>query len=71
MKRKLTVPEKHGLKIARDTLRMPDVMARIMGGPTKEEAKRIIRKLTDKDYKMVKVTIVSDRQLTSLHCPGE
>jgi hypothetical protein len=46
--RHLTVPERHQLKIARDTLKMSDVGARIMGGPDKAEAKRIIARLTDK-----------------------
>ena len=39
---RLSVPEQHQLKIARDTLRMPDAMAAVMGGPTKTEAKAII-----------------------------
>lgn len=42
----LTVPEKHQLKVARDTLKMSDIGASIMGGPTKEEARAIILKLT-------------------------
>lgn len=44
--RKLTVPEQHQLKIARQTLRMSDAGARIMGGMTKEEARQIVAKLT-------------------------
>ena len=44
----LSVPEKHQLKIARDTLKMSDVGARIMGGMTKEEAKQVILRLTGK-----------------------
>jgi hypothetical protein len=47
----LTVPEKHQLKIARDTLRMNDVMARIMGGPNRAEARAIILRLTGKFVK--------------------
>ena len=46
--RDLTIPEKHLLKIARDTLRMPDAMARVMGGPSKDEAREIIYRLTGK-----------------------
>jgi len=46
---KLSVPEKHQLKIAKDTLKMSDIGAKIMGGMTKEEAKEIIRKLTGKE----------------------
>jgi hypothetical protein len=51
MKKTLTVPEKHQLKIARDTLKMPDAIAAVMGGPTKEEAREIIRRLTGKEPK--------------------
>jgi hypothetical protein len=42
----LSVPDRHQLRIARQTLRMNDVMARVMGGPTKEEAREIIARLT-------------------------
>lgn len=46
--RQLDVPEKHQLRVARQTLQMSDVMARVMGGPTKEQARRIILELTGK-----------------------
>lgn len=46
--RHLTVPERHLLKIARDTLKMPEAMVGVMGGPDKAEAKRIIARLTGK-----------------------
>ena len=46
--RRLTVPDQHQLKIAKDTLRMPDAMVGVMGGPTKEEAREIIKKLESK-----------------------
>jgi hypothetical protein len=42
----LSVPEKHQLRIARDTLKMSDIGARIMGGMTKDEAREIIKRLT-------------------------
>ena len=45
-KRVLSVPERHQLRIAYDTLKMSDVGARIMGGPTKEQARQIIYELT-------------------------
>lgn len=45
---KLSIPQKHQLKIARDTLKMSDAGARIMGGMTKEEARQVIIKLTGK-----------------------
>ncbi len=44
--RELSVPEKHQLRIARDTLKMTDAMARVMGGPSKDEAREIILRLT-------------------------
>jgi len=47
-RRTLGVPEKHQLRIARHTLKMSDVGARIMGGPTKAEARAIIQRLTGK-----------------------
>lgn len=45
---RLTVPERHQLKIARDTLRMPGAMAGVMGGPSKAEAREIFRRLMAK-----------------------
>ena len=42
------VARKHQLKIARDTLRMSDVGAQIMGGMTKEEARDFLRKYAGK-----------------------
>lgn len=47
----LTVADRHQLKIARDTLKMSDAMARVMGGMSKEEAKRVIKRLTGKEVK--------------------
>jgi len=49
--KQLSVPEKHQLKIARRTLELSDAGALIMGGPTKEEARAIILKLTGKPAK--------------------
>lgn len=49
--KKLTIPEKHQLKIARKTLTYSDVGASCMGGPTKEEARKIILQLTGKPAK--------------------
>lgn len=50
-RRTLTVPQKHQLKIAYATLRMPDEVVGVMGGPNKEEARQIIRDLTGKEPK--------------------
>ncbi len=46
MKRELTVPEKHQLKIAYRTLKLSDVGALCLGGPNKVEAREIILRLT-------------------------
>ena len=46
-KRELTAPEKH-LRIARDTLRMPNAMVGVMNEPAKAETRGIIRRLTGK-----------------------
>ena len=46
MKRELSVPEKHQLKIARDTLKMTPAGARIMGGMSFERAYEIVYKCT-------------------------
>jgi hypothetical protein len=45
-KRGLSVPDKHLLRIAQQTLRMPDAMVGVMGGPDKAESRRIIQRLT-------------------------
>jgi len=45
---KLNVFDRHQLKIARDTLNMTDAGAMIMGGMTKDEARKIIDRLTNR-----------------------
>jgi len=40
MKRQLSIPEKHQLRIARKTLTYSDVGSMIMGGPTKKRSCR-------------------------------
>src|SRR5262249_431021 len=50
-RRQLSVPDQHALRIARDTLRMPDAMVGVMGGPDKETARRIIKSLTGRGAK--------------------
>ena len=50
-KKTLDVFDKHQLSIARKTLTLSDVGARCMGGPTKEEAREIILRLTGKQAK--------------------
>jgi len=47
----MTTPQKHQLKVARDTLKMSNVGAFIMGGPSKVEARAIILRLTGKPAK--------------------
>jgi hypothetical protein len=44
-KKQLSVFEKHQLKIARSTLKMPDPILGVMGGMNKAEAREIIKKL--------------------------
>ena len=51
MKRELSVPEKHQLKIARSTLKMSDAGALIMGGMTKAQAREVIKRLTGRTAK--------------------
>ena len=51
VRRYLSVPEQHQLKIARKMLTYSDAGARIMGGPTKAEARQIIKKLTGRTPK--------------------
>ena len=48
MEKFMTVFEKHQLAIAKKTLKMSDVGARIMGGMTKAQAKEIINRLKRK-----------------------
>ncbi len=43
--RRLSIAEKHQLRIAHDTLKMPDEMVGGKGGPDKKQAKQIIRQL--------------------------
>lgn len=45
MKKELSVFDKHQLKIAKDTLKLSDVGARIMGGMTKEEAREFLSRM--------------------------
>jgi hypothetical protein len=40
----LSIFDRHQIKIAKSTLKMNDVGVTIMGGMTKEEARRILRK---------------------------
>ncbi len=49
--RSLQVWDRHQLKIARDTLKMSDAGARVMGGMTKEEARKVILRLTGRKAK--------------------
>lgn len=40
---KLSVPEQHQFKIAKSTLRMSDVGASVMGGMSKETARKFLK----------------------------
>lgn len=52
MKRNLTVPERHQLRIARDTVKRPCAMARVLGGMDHLRAVNTIRNLTGSDIKL-------------------
>jgi len=54
-KKKLTVPEKHQLKIAKQTLKYSDVGASIMGGMTKDEARAFLKKVGYSDREIKKL----------------
>jgi hypothetical protein len=43
--KKMSVFDRHQYKIAKDSLKMPDAMLGVMGGPTKGEARKIIKRL--------------------------
>jgi len=51
VRRYLSVPEQHQLKIARKTLTYSDEGAKIMGPPSKAEARQIIKRLTGRTPK--------------------
>jgi len=44
----MTIPEKHQLKVARETLKKSELFASLMGGPSRKEAMAIIKRLTKK-----------------------
>ena len=47
----LSIPEQHQLKIARRTLKLSEIGAKIMGGMDHNEARVVILKLTGKPAK--------------------
>lgn len=53
--RLLSVPEQHQLAIAKKTLRMPDVMAEVMGGMTKQQAREVLKRIGWSDAKIAKL----------------
>lgn len=61
--RQLTVPEKHQLKVAYQTLKYNDAMAKVMGGMSKDEARAIIKKLTGKTPKETKESVDNSIQI--------
>ena len=50
----LTVPQQHQLKIAKKTLKMNDVMANVMGGMSKQEAKDFLKSIGWSEQKINK-----------------
>ncbi len=53
---KLSVPDTHLLRIARQNAEMNPAMQGVMGGPDIEESKKIIERLTGRPYKQPKVS---------------
>lgn len=51
-RRELSVPEKHQLRVAERTLRMPEAMRGVMGGPSRKEAEEIVERLTGKPHRL-------------------
>lgn len=47
----LNVAEKHELRVAQDTLRTPDSLTNVLSDITKDEARKIIRDLHNKQTK--------------------
>lgn len=62
----LSVPERHQLKIAKDTLKMSDSGAKIMGGMTKKEARTFLKKHGYSDNAIAKL---EEEQLTEKYRP--
>jgi hypothetical protein len=71
MGRELSVPEKHQLRIAKQTINMPDAMVGVMGGPDKKKSAEIIRRLTGKEpkdyYERGQDSHVADSRRARLH----
>ena len=44
MKNNLSIFDKHQIKVAKDTLKMPDAIVNLIGGITKKQAKEILNK---------------------------
>lgn len=55
-RRQLSVPDKHLLRIARQNAMLNPAMQGVMGGPSIEESKEIIERLTGRPYKEPKVS---------------
>jgi hypothetical protein len=53
--RQLSVPERHQLRIALQTLKMHDAAANVMGGPNKEEAREILKRFGYTDQQIQKL----------------
>ena len=64
----LSVPEKHQKKIALKTLKMSDPMAKVMGGMTKDEAKKFLKSIgyNDKQIKKLEESKLDESDLRQL-----
>jgi len=56
----------HSLKIALDTMRMNPAMAGVMGGPNEAEARRIIKRITGKEYEELPASMRQGRMPKSV-----
>lgn len=50
----MNVPEKHQFKIAKDTLRLSDAGAFILGGMTKDQARSFLKRVGWNDKRIAK-----------------
>lgn len=51
--RELSVPERHQLRVAIDSMNMHPAMLGVMGGPNVEEARKIIKQLTGREFEQL------------------
>lgn len=67
-KKKLSVPEKHQLNIAKKTLGYSDIGANIMGGMTKDEARKFLKSIgyTDREIKKMEESKLTENNFRQM-----